>query len=79
MGTPPPELSPHAATETSLVSFVVRFICDEPAAPPEHPATHWHGVVRHVQSRVERRFTEWDEAMAFIEQYVSLTRPAGKD
>ena len=72
----PPDTQPHAASEISLVSFVLRFVCDEPAAQTTHPATHWHGVIRHVQSNVERRFTEWDEAVAFIAQYVGLTREA---
>jgi hypothetical protein len=72
----PPDLLPQAASELILVSFVLRFVCEEPGAQPGHPATHWHGVIRHVQSSVERRFTDWGEAVAFIAEYVGLTRAA---
>ncbi len=71
-----PDLEPRAASEISLVSFVLRFVCDEPAAEAARPATHWYGVIRHVQSNAERRFTDWDEAVAFIAQYVSVAREA---
>jgi hypothetical protein len=71
-----PDLEPRAASGISLVSFVLRFVCDEPAAQAARPATHWYGVIRHVQSNAERRFTNWDEAVAFMAQYVSLTRDA---
>jgi hypothetical protein len=71
---PTPPDPPPLDSELSLVSFVLRFVCEEPAAQGVHPATHWHGVIRHVQSNVERRFTDWDEAVAFIGEYVGLTR-----
>jgi hypothetical protein len=64
------------APETDVVSFVVRFVCEgRPAAggvdsPP--PATSWHGTIRHVQSDAERRFTRWDDAVAFIAQYIAI-------
>jgi hypothetical protein len=65
--------------EKAMVSFVVRFVHDEPAsevtgdddrAPPA--VATWHGTIRHVQSDAERRFIRWEEALAFIAEYVDL-------
>lgn len=67
---------PPGDSEVRLVSFVVRFVCEAPAAQAPQPATHWHGVIRHVQSNLERRFTVWNEAVDFIAEYVGLNRPA---
>ncbi len=36
------------------------------------PGTGWYGVIRHVQTNEERRFTHWSEAVAFIERHVDL-------
>jgi hypothetical protein len=62
------------ASQTSLVSFVLRFVLDE---PPSHSAMRsrprWHGVIQHVQTNDEMHFARWEEAVAFIEQYVDLT------
>ncbi len=64
-------------SEANLVSFVLRFVFDQPpettetAPAPTGPA--WHGVIRHVQTNQERHFTRWAEAAAFVEQYVDLS------
>jgi pimeloyl-ACP methyl ester carboxylesterase len=62
-------------TETRIASFVVRFMEEGAGAmPPEPP---WRGVIRHVQTRREMRFTRIEEALQFMSQYVDLevTRP----
>ena len=72
-------------SETRIVSFVLRFVRQTgpeeetldgmPVTPIEDGgplAMGWHGVVRHVQSREEVRFTQVDEALAFINRYVIL-------
>lgn len=72
-------------SETRIVSFVLRFVRQTgpeektlegmrvTALEDEGPlAMGWHGVVRHVQSREEVRFTRVDEALAFINRYVIL-------
>jgi len=81
-------------SETRIVSFVLRFV--RQTGPEEEPldglqvtgveeggplAMGWHGVVRHVQSREEVRFTRVEEALAFINRYVILQEEekAGKD
>ena len=58
--------------ETNLVSFVLRFVYDEPAGGSARRATSWHAVIRHVQSDEERRFVHWADAVAFIARYVNL-------
>jgi len=69
--TPPnPENSPPP--ETQLTSFVLRFIYEEPPTLPLAPVAEWRGVLRHVQSNTEIQFTRWEEAAAFIAQYVRL-------
>lgn len=65
-----PETPPPA--ETHLASFVLRFIYEEPPATPVAPVAEWRGVLRHVQSNAEIHFTRWEEATAFIAQYVQL-------
>ncbi len=60
--------------ETDVVSFVLRFVYDKPSGESSDPATDWHGLIRHVQSSEERRFTRWADAVAFIEQYVRVER-----
>ena len=58
--------------ETNVVSFVLRFVYDEPPDRSAHLVAGWHGVIRHVQSDAERPFTRWRDAVAFIEQYVHV-------
>jgi hypothetical protein len=55
-------------TETRIVSFVLRFVQPESG----DSVTPWHGVVRHVQSREEARFTRVAEALQFMSRYVPL-------
>lgn len=55
-------------TETRIVSFILRFVQPEQG----DTALRWYGVVRHVQSREEVRFTHMEEALAFISRYVTL-------
>ena len=65
--------------EPKLVSFVLRFVYDEPsehATPGEHGAQGWYGIVRHVQSNSERHFTSWEDVSAFVAQYVDLRKEA---
>ncbi len=62
--------------ETHLVSFVLRFVYDQPTGEATSPATRWHGVVRHVQSNEEVHFTRWADAVAFIERFALLDQPA---
>jgi len=41
--------------------------------PDKEPTTvPWHGVIRHVQSKEEIRFTQIEDALRFVANYVAL-------
>jgi hypothetical protein len=52
--------------ETVINSFMIRFIQESDAD------ASWRGMVRHVQSDEEVRFTRIEEALRFIGRYVDL-------
>jgi hypothetical protein len=52
--------------ETVINSFMMRFIQEIEAD------SSWRGVVRHVQSEEEARFTRIDEALRFIGRFVDV-------
>lgn len=53
-------------SETVISSFILRFTQESDADLP------WRGVVRHVQSDEESRFTRIDEALRFIGRFVEI-------
>jgi hypothetical protein len=60
------------SSRTNVVSFVLRFV-QEATDTPLAPATQdWHGLIRHVQTDREERFTCLIDAIAFISRYVHL-------
>lgn len=56
-------------------SFVLRFTFDPDAAAGDGPG--WHGLIRHVQTNTECRFTRFADAVAFIEGRVPVRLDAG--
>jgi len=56
--------SPH------ITSFVIRFIHDQPESKQEIPS--FRGTVHHVQSNQEIPFTNWRDAVEFIQRFVPL-------
>ena len=60
--------------ESQVLSFVVRFVYDE-SSPADAVRPPWRGLIRHIQSDTEQPFTQWAEAVAFIEHYVALDPP----
>jgi hypothetical protein len=56
---------------TNVVFFVLRFVYDH-LSDESWLATGWHGLIRHVQSNEEQRFTRWADVTAFIARYVSV-------
>jgi len=52
----------------SITSFVVRFVH---SGPPANTALR--GSILNVQSNEEQAFLHWDEALEFIQRFVSLT------
>ncbi len=62
--------------EAKVTSFVLRFVHEDPPPHTNGRETDWYSVVRHVQSDTERRFTRWEDLVAFIGQYVDLSKGA---
>ncbi len=63
-------------SETVISSFILRFTQETDADTP------WRGVVRHVQSDEEARFTRIEEALRFMGQFVDVggdTTAAGRE
>ena len=53
----------------NLTSFVIRFVI-EPAETEQSPS--YRGMIRHIQTEEEINFSDWDEAVMFIQRYVPL-------
>jgi hypothetical protein len=62
--------------ETDVDSFILRFVQERSAQESNQnsgsPAAPWHGVIRHVQSKEEIRFTQIEDALRFVANYVEL-------
>ncbi len=58
--------------ETTVNSFIVRFVQETPAQSGAG-IKPWHGIIRHVQSSQETRFTQIEDALAFMRGYVDIT------
>ena len=66
---------PAAVLETAVDSFVLRFVHELPGSDGNQGAPTWHGIIRHVQTDAELRFTDIDDALTFIAAYVPLPAP----
>jgi len=66
--------------ETDVDSFIVRFI-QEKSQTNGPPASPWRGIIRHVQSKEEIHFTQIEDALRFVANYVELAAdiPAQND
>ena len=53
--------------DQEMVSFVLRFVREA----GEEQQARWRGVVKHVQSNAEVSFTQFSEALAFMQGYVN--------
>lgn len=62
---------PVPPADPSLDSFVLRFV--RQPAEGARPGAGWHGVIRHIQSNRERAFNRWEDAVKFIDEFVSIT------
>jgi hypothetical protein len=51
--------------ETDVDSFIVRFV-QEKSQSNGPTAAPWHGVIRHMQSKDEIRFTRIENALRFV-------------
>jgi uncharacterized protein YukE len=59
----------------NIVSFVLRFTQELWSDPQGEPHIRWRGHIRHVQGTDEERFTDFTEAVTFMQRYLTaLTR-----
>lgn len=60
-------------TFPTISSFVIRFVqSDAPAPETGSPPRAMRGIIRHIQSDREIAFSRWQEALDFIQSYVTL-------
>lgn len=62
--------------EATIASFVLRFT-QEYTPEAKLPCAAWRGIIRHVQSNEEIRFTHIEKALAFVARYVDISPDAG--
>jgi hypothetical protein len=53
--------------DQDMVSFVLRFVREA----GEEQQARWRGIVKHVQSNTETSFSQFSEALAFMQGYVN--------
>ena len=53
--------------DQDLVSFVIRFVREA----SENQQARWRGVIKHVQSNSEASFTQFSEALAFMQGFTN--------
>jgi hypothetical protein len=56
----------------NITSFMIRFIEEGPTDSAGEPV--YRGFIRHIQTDKEIVFTRWQDAMTFMEKYVSIER-----
>lgn len=60
----------------TIASFVIRFVLDE-AVPDESNQPAYRGAIRHIQSDKEIHFSNWEDAVEFIQRFVALNSHSG--
>ena len=63
--------------EAMIASFILRFTQEHIPDEAEPPGSAWRGVIRHVQSNEETRFTQIEGALDFIARYVDVAVESG--
>ena len=59
-----------------VASFILRFVQDQPGeGTTVRPC---RGAIRHIQSDEDVQFTHWEDAVEFIQQFVSIDQVTGK-
>lgn len=58
-------------TQNNIASFVLRFTQEVWRDAQGEPHVQWRGHIRHVQDDEEDRFTDFAEAVAFIQRYLT--------
>ncbi len=63
-------------SNTQIVSFVIRFVQDQNKGTEE--SVPYRGAIRHIQTDQEFQFTHWEDAVHFIQQFVSIDQASKK-
>jgi len=58
--------------QTTVASFVLRFVHETTDPPTDLPQSDWRGVIKHVQTNDEQHFTRLEDALAFMARFVNL-------
>jgi hypothetical protein len=58
-------------TQNNIASFVLRFTQEVWRDAQGEPHVQWRGHIRHVQGDEEDRFTDFAEAVTFIQRYLA--------
>ncbi len=58
-------------TQRDVASFLIRFTQDLWRSPQGDPELQWRGVIRHVQGDEELGFTDFAEALKFIQGHLA--------
>jgi hypothetical protein len=58
-------------TQRDVASFLIRFTQDLWRSPEGDPELQWRGMVRHVQGEEELGFTDFAEALQFIQAHLA--------
>ena len=61
----------------TIESFVIRFVMAKTSKAQEAQPSY-RGVIRHIQSNEELTFSNWEDAVDFIENYVPLKVNSGQ-
>jgi hypothetical protein len=64
-------------SQTNVVSFVLRFVQETTNGPAASTKANWYGLIRHVQTDYEERFTCLVDLVAFISRYADLALIGG--
>ena len=62
--------STRKTSNTHIVSFVIRFVQDQ-SVRDMNPVPY-RGAIRHIQTDQEVQFTQWDDAVDFIQQFIPI-------
>lgn len=65
--------------ETTVASFVVRFVHEASDLDDDTPDREWRGVIKHVQTDDEQHFTRLADALAFMARFVNLDAFTDRD
>lgn len=60
--------------QPAICSFVIRFVREpqEDSKSEGHSPRHYRGAIRHVQTDEELGFTQWKDAVHFIQQFIPI-------